>query len=462
MAEPAHRNRATVILISAVAATGGLLFGFDTGVISGALPFLRDHWRLASGQMESLTTAVLWGAILGSLLSGRVTDVLGRKKVMLFTAVVFLAGAVWTGLATSLASLGLGRTIVGFAIGIASFATPLYIAEIAPTRNRGALVSLNQLMITIGILVSYAVDYAFADNANLESWRYMFLAGAAPALVLLVGMMFLPETPRWLIAQGREAEGRAVLERVEDPDLVEEAVRKVREDSAAESRYANAWAEILQPWLRPALLIAVLIFFFQQFSGINTIIYYSPIIFQKAGFTSNAAAILPAVIVGSVNVLFTFVSIALLDRVGRRPLFLVGFSGLIVALVALGLCFEFQAQLGDATKWATVGSMLLFCAFFAMSLGPLGWLIISEVFPLRIRGIGASIGSLSHWLWNAVIAFNFLTIMNALGPARTFWLFAGIGACGVVWGYYNIPETKGHTLEQVEEHWMKGGHPREL
>jgi len=462
MAEPAHRSRATVTLISAVAATGGLLFGFDTGVISGALPFLRDHWRLASGQIEWLTTAVLVGAVLGSLLSGRVTDVLGRKKVMFATAVVFLAGAIWTGLAGSSVSLGLGRVVVGFAIGIASFATPLYIAEIAPTRNRGALVSLNQLMITIGILVSYAADYAFADNANLESWRYMFLAGAVPAIVLLVGMLFLPESPRWLIAQGREAEGRAVLERVEDPDLVEEAVRRVREDAAAESRYGNAWTEILQPWLRPPLLIAVFIFFFQQFSGINTIIYYSPIIFQKAGFTSNAAAILPSVIVGTVNVLFTFVSIALLDRLGRRPLYLVGFSGLIVALVSLGLSFEFQARLGEATKWATVGSMLLFCAFFAMSLGPLGWLIISEVFPLRIRGIGASIGSLSHWLWNALIAFNFLTIMNALGPARTFWLFAAVGVVGVVWGYYNIPETKGHTLEQVEEHWMKGGRPREL
>ncbi|HUL76867.1 MAG TPA: sugar porter family MFS transporter, partial [Vicinamibacteria bacterium] len=430
MAEPAHRSRATVTLISAVAATGGLLFGFDTGVISGALPFLRDHWRLASGQIEWLTTAVLVGAVLGSLLSGRVTDVLGRKKVMFATAVVFLAGAIWTGLAGSSVSLGLGRVVVGFAIGIASFATPLYIAEIAPTRNRGALVSLNQLMITIGILVSYAADYAFADNANLESWRYMFLAGAVPAIVLLVGMLFLPETPRWLIAQGREAEGRAILERVEDPDLVEEAVRRVKEDAAAESRYGNAWTEILQPWLRPPLLIAVFIFFFQQFSGINTIIYYSPIIFQKAGFTSNAAAILPSVIVGTVNVLFTFVSIALLDRLGRRPLYLVGFSGLIVALVSLGLSFEFQARLGEATKWATVGSMLLFCAFFAMSLGPLGWLIISEVFPLRIRGIGASIGSLSHWLWNALIAFNFLTIMNALGPARTFWLFAAVGVVG--------------------------------
>jgi len=317
MAETVRRRRATVTLISTVAATGGLLFGFDTGVISGALPFLRDRWQLGSGQIEALTTAVLVGAVLGSLLSGRVTDILGRKKVMLVTAVVFLVGAVWTGLAGSPASLGLGRGVVGLAIGVASFATPLYIAEIAPTRRRGALVSLNQLMITIGILVSYAVDYALADNANLDSWRWMFLAGAVPAVVLFVGMLFLPETPRWLVAQGREAEGRAVLERVEDPDLVEEAIRKMKEDAAAESRYGGAVAEILQPWLRTPLQIGILIFFFQQFSGINTIIYYSPIIFQMAGFTSNAASIAPAVVVGIVNVLFTFVSIALLDRVGR-------------------------------------------------------------------------------------------------------------------------------------------------
>jgi len=462
MAETVRRRRATVTLISTVAATGGLLFGFDTGVISGALPFLRDRWQLGSGQIEALTTAVLVGAVLGSLLSGRVTDILGRKKVMLVTAVVFLVGAVWPGLAGSPASLGLGRGVVGLAIGVASFATPLYIAEIAPTRRRGALVSLNQLMITIGILVSYAVDYALADNANLDSWRWMFLAGAVPAVVLFVGMLFLPETPRWLVAQGREAEGRAVLERVEDPDLVEEAIRKMKEDAAAESRYGGAVAEILQPWLRTPLQIGILIFFFQQFSGINTIIYYSPIIFQMAGFTSNAASIAPAVVVGIVNVLFTFVSIALLDRVGRRPLYLVGFSGLIVALFALGLSFQFQAQLGDAAKWATVGSMLLFCAFFALSLGPLGWLLISEIYPLRVRGVGASIGSLSHWLWNAVIAYTFLTMVSAFGPARTFWLFAAVGVVGIAWGYFHIPETKGHSLEQVEEHWMKGGRPREL
>ena len=236
MAETVRRSRATVTLISTVAATGGLLFGFDTGVISGALPFLRDRWQLGSGQIEALTTAVLVGAVLGSLLSGRVTDILGRKKVMLFTAVVFLVGAVWTGLAGSPESLGLGRGVVGLAIGVASFATPLYIAEIAPTRRRGALVSLNQLMITIGILVSYAADYALANDANLDSWRWMFLAGAVPAVVLFVGMLFLPETPRWLVAQGREAEGRAVLERVEDPDLVDEAIRRMKEDAAAESR----------------------------------------------------------------------------------------------------------------------------------------------------------------------------------------------------------------------------------
>jgi len=462
MAEPAHRSRATVTLISAVAATGGLLFGFDTGVISGALPFLRDRWQLGSSDIEAITTAVLVGAVLGSLSSGRVTDVLGRRKVMLATAVVFLVGAIWTGFAGSPLSLGAGRGIVGLAIGVASFATPLYIAEISPTRRRGALVSLNQLMITIGILVSYAVDYAFANDADLDSWRWMFLSGAVPALVLLVGMLFLPETPRWLVAQGREAEGRAVLERVEDPDLVEEAIRKMKADAAAESRYGGAWREVLQPWLRMPLLIGILIFFFQQFSGINTIIYYSPIIFQMAGFTSNAQSIAPAVVIGIVNVLFTFVSIALLDRVGRRPLYLVGFSGLVVALLALGLSFEFQAALGEAAKWATVGSMLLFCAFFAMSLGPLGWLIISEIYPLRVRGVGASVGSLSHWLWNAVIAFNFLTVVHALGPARTFWLFAAVGVAGVAWGFFSLPETKGHTLEQVEEHWMRGGRPREL
>ena len=459
--EQKKRNR-LVITIATIAATGGLLFGFDTGVISGALNFLRDGWDLTTGQLEIVTTAVLVGAVVGAASSGRMTDILGRKKVIIFTAVIFAVGAIGTGLAPSISFLIAGRIVIGVAIGIASFTVPLYISEISPTRNRGALVTLNQLMITIGILASYISDYLIADDANLESWRWMFLVGFFPALILFIGMFFLPQTPRWLISMGRNEEGLNVLRKVEDPDLVDESFNKMKEEMELNSKSKVPWNEIFKPWLRTAMFIGIGIMFFQQFTGINTIIYYSPVIFKMAGFVSNTDSILPAVIVGAVNVLFTVVSIALLDRVGRRPIFFVGLTGMTVALVALGLSFFFQDALGDSLKVFTVASMLLYIMFFALSLGPLGWLIISEIYPLKIRGVGMSIGSLSNWLFNGVVAFTFLKLVNALSPAGAFWLYAAVGIVGIAWGYHYIPETKGHTLEKIEEHWRKGKKPREL
>ncbi|MQY79364.1 MAG: sugar porter family MFS transporter [Bacteroidetes bacterium] len=462
MTNEQKKRKRLVITIATIAATGGLLFGFDTGVISGALNFLRDGWDLTTGQLEIVTTAVLVGAVVGAASSGRITDILGRKKVIIFTAVIFALGAIGTGLAPSISFLIAGRIVIGVAIGIASFTVPLYISEISPTRNRGALVTLNQLMITIGILISYISDYLIADDANLESWRWMFLVGFFPAVILFIGMFFLPQTPRWLISKGRNEEGLNVLRKVEDPDLVDESFNKMKEEMELNSKSKVPWNEIFKPWLRTALFIGIGIMFFQQFTGINTIIYYSPVIFKMAGFVSNTDSILPAVIVGAVNVLFTVVSIALLDRVGRRPIFFVGLTGMTVALVALGLSFFFQETLGDSLKVFTVASMLLYIMFFALSLGPLGWLIISEIYPLKIRGVGMSLGSLSNWLFNGVVAFTFLKLVNALSPAGAFWLYAAIGIVGVFWGYYYLPETKGHTLEKIEEHWRKGKKPREL
>jgi sugar porter (SP) family MFS transporter len=355
----------------------------------------------------------------------------------------------------------IGRVIIGIAIGIASFSVPLYISEISPTKRRGALVSMNQLMITIGILVSYISDYLIASDTNPFSWRWMFYVGFFPALILFIGMFFLPETPRWLIGKGKEEEGRKVLSRVEDPGLVEEAVQKIKADIARESESAS-YREIFKPWLRNALIIAVGIMFVQQFTGINTIIYYSPKIFKIAGIESNTLAILPSILLGVVNVVFTIVSIMLLDKLGRRPLYFIGLIGMVVALFVLGLSFFFEEALGDSLKYFTVASMFLYLMFFAVSLGPLGWLFISEVFPLKVRGVGMSIGSLSNWLFNGIVAFTFLKLMNAITPAGAFWLYAALGILGVIWGNKYLPETKGVTLEKIEDHWREGKKPRDL
>jgi sugar porter (SP) family MFS transporter len=275
-------------------------------------------------------------------------------------------------------------------------------------------------------------------------------------------MLFLPETPRWLISKQRWEEGKKVLMQVEDPDLVEQTFNDLKEDVAISAQHKTHTREILKPWLRSALIITVGIFFFQQFSGVNTIIYYSPIIFKMAGIVSNTKSILPSIIIGGVNVLACSTSVLLLDKVGRRKLYMIGISGMIPSLALLGACFYFKDALGASLPVFAVLSIVCFIIFIAISLAPLGWLLISEVFPLEVRGVGMSIGSLSHWGFNAIISFTFLTLVNSVGIASTFWCYSAICILGLVWGYYYIPETKGKTLEDIEKHWRAGGKPRDL
>ncbi|MCK5137897.1 MAG: sugar porter family MFS transporter [Bacteroidales bacterium] len=470
-------KKSVVIVIASIAATGGLLFGFDTGVISGAIPFLQDYFELTDSQIESVTALGLIGAVVGALSTGAISDYLGRKKVILASAFVFATGAVWTGFAPSVTQLMISRFYLGLAIGVSSFAVPLYISEISPTKIRGTLVSMFQLLITVGILTAYLSDNALADNNNLECWRPMLWVGVIPALVLFIGMFFLPETPRWLMSKGREDEARKVLDRIEDPEFIDKSIAGMKSDIAIDASQAS-WKEIFKPWLRNALIIAVGIMFFQQFVGINTVIYYSPKIFLAAGFEGAEAAIAASVIVGAVNVLFTIISLFIIDRLGRRKLYFIGLSGIAVALVCMGLGF----MLPGAGKWFLVISMLVYIAFFAISLGPLGWLIITEVFPTRVRGLGASIGSLSNWGFNTLVVWTFYKMASAIGNVKdvvvpegqdlsdicpncigsVFWIFAAVALIGLVWGYFYIPETKGVSLEKIEEHWRQGKKPREL
>ena len=456
------RLKTNVLLTTIIAATGGLLFGFDTGVISGALPFLKQYWQLSDASIELITTTVLIGAVIGAVVSGRLSDITGRKRMIIINAVIFAIGAIGCAYAPDITVLTIMRIVIGFAIGITSYVVPMYISEISPRRVRGGLVTLNQLMITIGILVSYITDYLLSNDARPESWRWMFLVGFIPAIILLVGMFFLPETPRWLIGKGRWEEGKKILEKMEDPDMVQQTMKDLKEDLRLAGQQATGIREILKPWLRAPLIITIGIFFFQQFSGVNTIIYYSPIIFKMAGVVSNTASILPAIIIGVVNVLACFLSVLLLDRVGRRKLYIIGISGMIPSLALLGACFYFKEQLGASLPVFAVLSIVCYIIFIAISLAPLGWLLISEVFPLNVRGIGMSIGSLAHWGFNAIIAFTFLKLVNTLGVDLTFWCYAVVCLIGLIWGRYYIPETKGKSLEEIEQHWRAGGSPRNL
>jgi sugar porter (SP) family MFS transporter len=482
MTEPIRKqNKTLVAVIATVAATGGLLFGFDTGVISGAIPFFQKAFGITDSWVEIITTAGLVGAVIGAMSSGRIADIIGRKKVILASAIIFMIGAVWSGMSPGPVMLVFARLFLGIAIGVSSFAVPLYIAEISPTKSRGTLVSMFQLLITIGIMVSYLSDSAFAvpdGHPDFNScWRPMFYVGVIPALIMFVGMLFLPETPRWLISKSYEDKCREVLEKVEEPQLVEEVISKMKADLETDRKNKVDWRLIFKKWLRVPLIIAIGIMFVQQFTGINTIIYYSPKIFLMAGFADAQAAVWASVSVGVVNVAFTILSLFMIDRLGRRKLYFIGLSGMVIALLALGTCFALQATLGDSIKWLTISLVWVYIAFFAISLGPLGWLIISEVFPLSVRGIGSSIGALSNWLFNGIVAFTFFKLVKGLtmpgtaivlkgedlgNPAGAFYLYALVGILSIVWGYFFIPGTKNVTLEKIEEHWREGKTPRKL
>lgn len=463
-----------VIVMAIVAAMGGLLFGFDTGVISGAIPFLQQDFGLTDGTIEFITTAGLIGAIVGALIGGSVTDGLGRRKVLILSGIIFGVGALWSGFASNATSLILARLFLGVAIGTASFAVPLYIAEISPTKVRGTLVSLFQLMITIGILVSYFSDFLFANESDVSCWRPMFYVGVIPALILLVGMIFMPESPRWLFANGRGEEAMAVLVKTEG-DGAQDVADSINNEIAKDRQNTSTWGDLFRKEWKYPLIIAVGIMFIQQFVGINTVMYYSPKIFQMAGFDGSVAAIGASIGVGAINVIATLLSVYFVDRIGRRKLFFIGMTGMVISLTLLA--GSFIADFGDAGKFVTVGCTLLYVTFYAVSVGPLGWLIISEVFPQKLRGKGSSIGSLSVWVFNSIVTFTFFKIAKLLSvpgtevvvggetlanPAGSFLFYALIAALGMIWGWFFMPETKGKSLEAIEEHWRKSGTPREL
>ncbi len=465
-------NKNFVWFMAAIAATGGLLFGFDTGVISGAIPFMQADLQITDNEIEDITSFALIGAMIGALVSGALSDRFGRKRVILAAAIIFLIGALWCGVAPNVTNLMMARIFLGVGIGVASFSTPLYIAEISPARIRGTLVSMFQLLITVGLLAAFLSDSAIADNSNISCWRTMFFVGVVPAIILLVGMLILPESPRWLLSKSREEEARKIMGKYEDPAVIETEIESMKKDLMQESDQMGIAETFKQKWMFYPLMLAVLIMFFQQAVGINTVIYYGPSIFQKAGFADSEAAVMAQVSVGVVNVIFTIVSLFLIDKLGRRKLFFLGMGGMVVTLLMIAFCFINLDTMGDTGRYSIVGSMLCYIAFFAVSMGPLGWLIITEVFPVKVRGVGSSIGSVANWTFNTLIVWTFFKMITgftqhfngneASGTAGVFTVFAIVAMVGIVWGYFFLPETRGKKLEDIEAHWKNGGKPKDL
>jgi MFS transporter, SP family, galactose:H+ symporter len=450
---PAKRSRYFVQITAAIAALAGLLFGFDTGVISGAILFIKDSFGLAPFAEELLVSAALIGAVGGCILSGRMTDLIGRKRAILVTAAIFILGSIFSAIATNFATLMFGRIAVGLAIGVASYTAPLYISEMAPPNLRGGLVTLNQLAITVGILLAYIVDVAFAGSGN---WRWMFALGVLPAITLEVGIALLPESPRWLLLHQRKAEGLEVLTRIRSGQDIQAEVNEIIEHAKSGSGH---FVDLISPTVLRVILCGVALAVIQQITGINTVIYYAPTIFQQAGFHSAVSSILATAGVGLVNVLMTIVSIPLLDKVGRRPLLLASLGGMCVALVALALGF---AAGGAALKWIGILSLAIYIASFAIGLGPVFWLLISEIFPLSVRGQAASVATMANWLSNFLVSLTFLSLLKALGDVRTFLLYAALSLVGLWFCLCFVPETKGVPLERIERDLRSGRPLRDL
>jgi sugar porter (SP) family MFS transporter len=434
------------ILVAAIASLGGLLFGYDTGVISGALLFIKQELGLGP-TMQGLTTAiVLLGATLGAAFGGALADRYGRKAVIIGTAVLFTLGALLSAIAPALWVLILARAIVGLAIGVASMLTPLYLAEMAPAEKRGAVVSLNQLCITIGILASYFVDYGFAEVAN--GWRWMLGLGLVPGVILGAGMLVLPESPRWLLGHGRAGDAEAALRNIRGTPDVGAEINALRHDLRAADAESPAWSVLWQRGARRPLIVGVGLAVFQQITGINTVIYYAPTIFQQAGLGSASAAILATAGVGVVNVLMTVVAIKLMDHSGRRKLLLAGLAIMIATLLVLAAAFA-----GGESRllgFITAGALAAYVGGFAIGLGPIFWLLISEIFPFAVRGRGMSVATVANWGSNLAVALVFLDLIRLLGPASTFLLFAGLTVAAFVFAWTLVPETTGRTLEEIE------------
>ncbi|WP_047865537.1 sugar porter family MFS transporter [Rubrobacter aplysinae] len=443
-------NRRFVYVIASVAALGGLLFGYDTGVISGALLFINQDFQLNAFLEGFIVSSLLLGAMVGAGVSGALSDRLGRRTIILVAAIIFGVGAVGAGLAPTIWVLIVFRFMLGLGVGAASALVPSYISESAPTDVRGSLSSLFQLAITLGILLAYLINGVFA---TADSWRWPLGLALIPAVVLFVGMYFLPETPRWLVSKNREEEARRVLSHSRSSEEVEREIGEIRAVEQEEEDQVG-YRELFAPWVRPMIVVGVGLAVFQQLVGINTVIYYAPTIIQSTGL-ENVASVLSTIGIGVVNVLMTVVAILIVDRVGRKPLLLVGLAGMVVSLLVIGGAFLLPG-LSGIISWVTLVGLMLYVASFAVSFGPLLWVMLPEIFPVRARGAGTGLSSLSNWGANFVVAQAFLPLVAITGRTTVFW---GLGVICVLAGlfiYFVVPETRGRSLEDIESDLREG------
>ena len=437
-------NSVYLSFICLIATMGGLMFGFDISIISGAVPFIQPYFGWDELQLGWGVSSLLVGAVIGAFGSGTFTDKYGRKKILIVVALFFALSCAATALAETSAGFITARLFGGLAVGAASVLSPMYVAEVSPAKNRGTLVAIYQLTIVLGILISYTINYWLHDVEN--NWRWMFATGIIPSVLFFTGLFFIPESPRWLYKAGLKAESLKVLTRIGGAELAKREIEEIANSFRGNESFVKVM-ELFKPGSRRVMIVGFFLAVFVQISGVNTVVDYAPKILMSAGVEIKNA-LLQTSLIGLINCFFTFVAILFIDKVGRRKLYLVGSAGMAGTLVLLAISFYLQLD-----GIFTLICIMMFMAFFASCIGPVFWTLVSEIFPNRLRGKALAFASFTQWVFNFVVVLLFPHFLKSIGGATTFLFLALMSALQWLFTYLYVPETKGKSLEEIELHW---------
>jgi sugar porter (SP) family MFS transporter len=437
-------NHGFLLKVSFIAALGGVLYGYDMGIIAAAIIFVKQSFGLSTGMEELVVSIVLVGAMIGALVGGPIADRIGRRATLVWAGVIFIAGSFLAPLSPNAFVLIVARLIIGLGIGFTSVTAPVYVSELAPPQSRGMLIGLYQFALTLGIAFADLIGYWLATR---EAWRLMFGIAAVPTLFFLAVILTVPESPRWLFAHSREKEAESVLSSFTDANGAQQFLADIRE--GLKTPVEQSWRALWSPAVRGSVFIAAGFTILQQVTGINTIIYYGPQIFELAGIGTHSNSILATLVVAVVNVIATVVGILLVDRVGRKPLLYFGVGGMTITLFALAFAFKHSLALAASLGMIAVVCLVIYIASFALSLGAIAWILVSEVFPLRVRGRGVAVATLASGISNFAVSLTFLSLMKAVGSAYTFAIYGVMSIVTLLFVRFAVPETRGRELESI-------------
>jgi MFS transporter, SP family, galactose:H+ symporter len=458
--EKTEGKKVYLYFIAIIAAVGGMLFGYDTGVIASALIFINKTFQPAVWQQELVVSMVVAGAFFGAVFSGKLSNKFGRRKILIGTSMTFIIGTLICAFAPEVWTLIFGRLILGVAVGVASYTTPLFIAELSLPDKRGLMVVLNSIFITGAQAVAFLIGFFFAEHLDPTiSWRYMIGAAIIPSVLLLIGMIIAPSSPRWLMMKGRKNEAREVLKRIRNFDKVEKEINEIESSLGIQH---GGWKELFSKTVRPVLIIGLALGILQQFVGINTVMYYGPEIFQSIGFHGSSAQILATFGMGCLNFIMTLIAMFTVDKFGRRIIMIGGMSVAMVSLFILGFVMNEGISSFPGGKIIAVVTLVTYMIGYAYSIGTIFWLMIAEIYPLKIRSVGMGFVAGIQWGANFLVTATFLTVLGTFGVGNTFWLYAAMCLLALLFSIFYLPETKGVSLETIEKNLENGVRARDL